>query len=294
MARMRTVKPEAFTSLSLSDVERGIRWTFAGLWTHCDDEGRAAFDARLLKASIYPLDDSVTIPVISSDMAHLERVGAVCFYVVGGRQYVHVPAWHDHQHPNRKVESKLPACPYSDHRSVLMQGYLTEDAVSPHSEATESLIAQQESAAVSPHVQRSEDAVSEQGGLTSVVVVEGRVDVDGEGVVAVPNTTRQAAPRGVRIPSNWTPALAEIEWARAHSVSDELARYETEKFRDFWIGKSGKDATKTDWGATWRNWMRRAIEQGATGKPTTNGASAKAQGWLDIGSQPLSIEGRTA
>ena len=28
-------------------------------------------------------------------------------------------------------------------------------------------------------------------------------------------------------------------------------------FTDFWKGKSGKDATKADWDATWRNWMRR-------------------------------------
>lgn len=29
-----------------------------------------------------------------------------------------------------------------------------------------------------------------------------------------------------------------------------------EKFRDFWIAKAGKDGTKLDWFATWRNWIR--------------------------------------
>lgn len=33
---------------------------------------------------------------------------------------------------------------------------------------------------------------------------------------------------------------------------------ELEKFHDFWAAKSGKDATKLDWQATWRNWARNA------------------------------------
>lgn len=28
-------------------------------------------------------------------------------------------------------------------------------------------------------------------------------------------------------------------------------------FRDYWIAKPGKDGTKSDWFATWRNWVRR-------------------------------------
>ncbi|QXP89479.1 hypothetical protein [Methylococcus capsulatus] len=30
-----------------------------------------------------------------------------------------------------------------------------------------------------------------------------------------------------------------------------------EIFRDYWVAKSGADARKADWGATWRNWVRR-------------------------------------
>lgn len=32
------------------------------------------------------------------------------------------------------------------------------------------------------------------------------------------------------------------------------------KFKDHWISKSGKDATKTNWLATWRNWVRNDLE----------------------------------
>ena len=30
------------------------------------------------------------------------------------------------------------------------------------------------------------------------------------------------------------------------------------EFRDYWISKSGKEASKMDWLATWRNWLRKA------------------------------------
>jgi hypothetical protein len=135
VARMRTIKPEACTSESLALVDRAVRWTFAALWTHCDDEGRAVWNLRLIKAAIYPLDDTMTAAAIEDDMNELTRVGALCRYEVAGKSYVHVPSWSDHQHPNRKVESKLPPCPKTDH-SPSADLHLTEDAVSTHGAVT--------------------------------------------------------------------------------------------------------------------------------------------------------------
>lgn len=149
MARMRTIKPEACTSESLAEVPRAVRWTFACLWTHCDDNGRAVWNPRLVKAAICPLDDDVTIDVLRSEMAELERVGAVCIYEIDGKSYLHVPSWHEHQHPNRPQESKLPACPKTSHTSTI-------------------------------HVQRSDETVNEHGTLIPVVVEEGRVLGEGE------------------------------------------------------------------------------------------------------------------
>lgn len=41
-------------------------------------------------------------------------------------------------------------------------------------------------------------------------------------------------------------------------LTDVEMRAEGAKFRDFWHAKSGRDATKVDWKATWRNWCRTA------------------------------------
>jgi hypothetical protein len=47
------------------------------------------------------------------------------------------------------------------------------------------------------------------------------------------------------------------QWARRETPNVNLER-ETENFRDYWTAKTGKDATKRDWTATWRRWMRKA------------------------------------
>jgi len=74
--------------------------------------------------------------------------------------------------------------------------------------------------------------------------------------------TEKADPRGTRLPADWalTPELLEIgRRARADAGLPAIdLRLEAAKFVDFWRAKSGRDATKLDWPATWRNWCRNA------------------------------------
>lgn len=64
-------------------------------------------------------------------------------------------------------------------------------------------------------------------------------------------------PRGSRIPIPYEVLPEDQEWAeREHPLVDWDA--ETKKFVDHFRAKTGKDATKLDWPATWRNWIRRA------------------------------------
>lgn len=75
-------------------------------------------------------------------------------------------------------------------------------------------------------------------------------------------TLKADSKRATRLPVDWalTPELNEIG-RRARLDADlppvNLA-LEAAKFADFWRSKSGKDAAKTDWTATWRNWCRNA------------------------------------
>ena len=71
MARIRSIKPEFFTSLTIADLTVEQRLTFIGLWTHVDDEGRCVDDSRLIKAAIWPLDDRTA--AVGQDIADRYR-----------------------------------------------------------------------------------------------------------------------------------------------------------------------------------------------------------------------------
>jgi hypothetical protein len=125
---MRTIKPETFISETLSDVSVHARWTFAGLWTYADDEGRGRADARLIKAALWALDDEVTTREVAAFLDELEFERLICRYEHDGKRYLHIVNFAEHQRPNRPVASKLPECPKTTH------GGLTEDSLSAQEE----------------------------------------------------------------------------------------------------------------------------------------------------------------
>jgi len=66
--------------------------------------------------------------------------------------------------------------------------------------------------------------------------------------------------RTMRIPDDWKPSQELAQFALEHCMTRAEIDHEAEKFLDYWKGKGGKDGCKADWDATWRNWIRRAVE----------------------------------
>jgi hypothetical protein len=64
--------------------------------------------------------------------------------------------------------------------------------------------------------------------------------------------------RGTRIPEPFVVTDDMIVWAREHTPL--VGRAETDRFIDHWSAIAGARGRKTNWVATWRNWMRRAQE----------------------------------
>jgi hypothetical protein len=75
------------------------------------------------------------------------------------------------------------------------------------------------------------------------------------------SVSSSAKNRGTRLPRDFVAPQEWIDWAIGLGGNCQYWRNETEKFRDYWSAKSGKDATKLEWKATWRNWCRNAIER---------------------------------
>lgn len=81
--------------------------------------------------------------------------------------------------------------------------------------------------------------------------------------------------RGTRLPADFAVSPAMVAWFNDR-VPGLDGRSETEKFRNYWNAKAGKDATKLDWVATWRNWMLSAYER--LPRPATPGQAQRSTG----------------
>lgn len=84
---------------------------------------------------------------------------------------------------------------------------------------------------------------------------------------------KKTAPKGRR----FSPDLVTDQWGEvAKEMRPDLDWKSTlANFCDYWTAKTGKEATKLDWLATWRYWLRN--EKGQGRGPTTKRAAAEAK-----------------
>lgn len=68
--------------------------------------------------------------------------------------------------------------------------------------------------------------------------------------------------RPTRCPPQFEVSTEMARWAADAGLPADRVIPETEKFLDYWRGNGG---TKLDWDATWRNWIRKAVEFGKRG-----------------------------
>jgi hypothetical protein len=63
-----------------------------------------------------------------------------------------------------------------------------------------------------------------------------------------------------RLPENWQPRERDWHEMSEHFPSLDL-KLETHAFRDYWVAIPGSRGKKSDWDATWRNWIRNAYKR---------------------------------
>jgi hypothetical protein len=87
------------------------------------------------------------------------------------------------------------------------------------------------------------------------------------------------ADRASRLPADWMPDAECIEFCRAERPDLDLDSVASQ-FRDYWIAQPGTKGRKTDWMATWRNWVRnqRGAPKGAAPRQQRNDRAAAAAG----------------
>lgn len=86
---------------------------------------------------------------------------------------------------------------------------------------------------------------------------EAKEEKSSQALLADTAPRKRSADRGSRLASEWVLPKSWGEWAVSElGMGPEAVRLEASKFKDYWTAKTGRDATKADWQATWRNWCR--------------------------------------
>lgn len=80
-------------------------------------------------------------------------------------------------------------------------------------------------------------------------------------VTPTPTRPDQVTPlrgvRGTRLPDDFAITADMARWCSSRGITKAQAMRSTESFVNYWRAKTGRDATKLDWPATWRNWLLR-------------------------------------
>lgn len=92
--------------------------------------------------------------------------------------------------------------------------------------------------------------------------------------------------KGSRIPADWQLPNDWSQWAVEQGLDGATIRLEADRFKDYWLSVAGQKGVKLDWSATWRNWMRKRIEERAPSKVPGRGQQGNLDwfnGFQDIG-----------
>lgn len=114
MARIRSLKPEAFTSETLAKVSVNAERTFFGLSTIADDRGRLPDKPAQLNGELWSMRGGHTAADLDAELEELVKAdGLVCRYVgCNGKRYLHLVTWDWHQKIDHPSKVRLPRCPH--------------------------------------------------------------------------------------------------------------------------------------------------------------------------------------
>jgi hypothetical protein len=122
MARIRTVKPEFWTSEQVVECSTTARLLFIGMWNFCDDGGNHPASIKSIKMQVFPGDD-ISFSQIGGMIDELLGAGLIIKYACDGCEYWHVTGW-KHQkidkpsfkYPKPSKSNEQPTCsPFDDH-----------------------------------------------------------------------------------------------------------------------------------------------------------------------------------
>jgi hypothetical protein len=251
MARIRSIKPEFFTSETLAKVSKSARLTFIGLWTYVDDNGVGLDNDRLIAAALYALEEDPleALRSVADDLKSLSSVGVITRYEFGGRRYLFITNWLEHQKVSHPAKPRYPRPAPADFRPPT-----SEDADPPEDQAQPSGNAPEDYAQASALSREQGAGSKEQGDTRSA-------DAETHETDSKPKRRRRApgyvaarfAEFYAAYPRKKSPADAETAWTKAVDTLGADPAVIIEAARLFAMANRTKDPEYLPYPATWLN-----------------------------------------
>lgn len=102
MARIRSVKPEFWTSEQIAECSPTARLAFIGMWNFCDDYGVHPASCARLKMEVFPAD-AISSADVRRMIDELLANGLLQEYKIAGTLYWLVTGFDKHQKPDTKT-----------------------------------------------------------------------------------------------------------------------------------------------------------------------------------------------
>lgn len=109
MARIRSIKPEFWSSEQVMACSPTARLLFIGIWNFADDAGRMKLAPRTIKAQVFPGDD-ISAERVRGMIDELSSNGLLDVYAVDSVEYFKVTGW-QHQKIDKPQKPKHPDKP---------------------------------------------------------------------------------------------------------------------------------------------------------------------------------------
>ena len=110
--RIRSLKPEFWSSPDIATLSDADRLLFIGLWSYVDDRGRGRDDVALIVAALFPHDMVAnprdTVAKVRDGLARLSEANLILRYTVASRTYFLVTGWGKHQRVDKPKASRIP------------------------------------------------------------------------------------------------------------------------------------------------------------------------------------------
>ena len=123
MSRIRTIKPEFWTSSQVAECSPTARLLFVGMWTFADDAGNQRADLKRLKMEVFP-GDAFDNEQMRTLVAELLSQELIVEYEAEGGVFWHITGFRSHQKID-KPSYKFPEYsgngrrPFDDHSTTI-------------------------------------------------------------------------------------------------------------------------------------------------------------------------------